>query len=428
MLFILSNLENFEPNTYHQSLLNHTHNEDIQKFKNKSKHKYTLIKCIQSRIKVSSKSLPVLSTFITLNEKTIQKHFNISEDIMVLSNPKVIENQLCFDDQPYHTGKNFVLVKQTNEIIHKQSTNFNTDSDNASKRMILCHKTQFFNTVNQWKLGHNIVYVSLSDKDTKTQDIESKDSYVVLLIVVSKNSNTREFSDSRICLDENDISFLKKMKNPNVRSSDGKKHNRSFGKYYGFGLSNKYNCSDNGLTFGRFKRKTDRDNENMFHLEANMRRIFNNLASMLNETLPRSLTAGNSSIQSLIQFGRNKTINKHFKTETNPQSFGSMWNCYYSIWLCEDARTELFHQELDASYTMIAVPKFNSNVTQNSDMDYRFEFRWCPPTQEICKGIDIILKQDTCIYYSGLGLFHRQIPNSDVNNNQKRGGPRQKSS
>ena len=36
-----------------------------------------------------------------------------------------------------------------------------------------------------------------------------------------------------------------------------------------------------------------------------------------------------------------------------------------SNWICENAQTHLFHQELDSSYTIISVPWFDYEDLQN---------------------------------------------------------------
>ena len=98
--------------------------------------------------------------------------------------------------------------------------------------------------------------------------------------------------------------ITKENKKANVSSNDGKKHNKSFGKYYGFGLTNKYNSSENGLTFGHFKRKVDKFDIENISIESKLRLVFNSLASNLNTTLPGSINADNNTINTLISIGQ----------------------------------------------------------------------------------------------------------------------------
>ena len=44
------------------------------------------------------------------------------------------------------------------------------------------------------------------------------------------------------------------LKHANVISEQGKKHNKSYGKYFDFGIVNKYRIQD-GLSFGKFQGK-----------------------------------------------------------------------------------------------------------------------------------------------------------------------------
>ena len=380
-----------------------------------------LRKCILSRIKTQPKSLAGFTNFITTNEATIKKYFNIDTDVLLLCNPKFHNNKLYFDSIPYHKGSGFKLIKQE-PTFQKNSTSSITPTDQFSnlqssepteitKRIILCDKNQFFNSMRSLALKQNFAYVSISDTNTSEQN-GAKDNFIVLLIVVSDGRRGISQSNRHKILTKSTIATLREHKHPNIRSTNGKKHNMSYGRYYGFGLTNKYTRSENGITFGHFSRRGDSLKQESNNLESKIRLIFNTLASTLNSTLPGSINAGNNAIKSLIDIGRKKSNNKAFKELTKTDQFGSSKNQYHSIWLCENARTEQFHQELDSSYTMISVPYYDNNISKQCSVKYKFQFRWCLSNDSNTTGIDFILEEGTSLFYNGLGLFHRQLPNS----------------
>ena len=394
--------------------------EGIKIHSNKTKARLKLRKCILSRIKNQPKSISGFTNFITTNESTIKKYFNIEKDVLLLSNPEFHNSKLCFDSIPYLQGSSFQLINQENKFERNsissitpanQFSNIENITREETKQIILCDKNQFFNSMRSLSLKQNFAFVSISDADTRIEVNETKDNYIILLIVVTNHQNgIKEKKINRI-LRESTIMSLKDHKEPNIRSTNGKKHNMSYGQYYGFGLTNKYIRSDNGLTFGHFRRNWDTSSQENNNLESKVRIIFNSLAATLNSILPGSINAGNNAIKSLIDIGRNKSKNKSFKEVTKSNKFGNINQQYHSIWLCENARTELFHQELDSSYTMIAVPYYDDKLSKKCSVKYKFQFKWCLPTEKNTKGIDFNLDEGTCLFYNGLGLFHRQIPN-----------------
>ena len=90
--------------------------EEIKIHSNKTKARLKLRKCILSRIKNQPKSISGFTNFITTNESTIKKYFNIEKDVMLLSNPQFHNNKLCFDSIPYHQGSSFQLINQENKF------------------------------------------------------------------------------------------------------------------------------------------------------------------------------------------------------------------------------------------------------------------------------------------------------------------------
>ena len=334
---------------------------------------------------------------------------------MMITNPSFKGKHLCFDNLPFHIGTNFNLVPQSYKFENETETKYNEFSNQHNKtdillkRLIICDKNQFTKALRMASKLNHISFITISD-DRKSK-ISEKDIYIILLLVVSKKINKSVRYDSKHNLNQNMVSYLKKMKEPNVHSIKGTKHNLSYGKYYGYGLTNKYKPLPSGLTFGCFKRKNDKDIETNAYIEQKIRFLFNNSSMNINSSLPGTLNAGNNSINSLIAIGRNTSTNTKFKDATKPTKFGVKNNLYHSIWLCENARTELFHQELDASYTMISVPPYDLELRDKSITKYKFQFRWNVPEDNQFKGVNFILDEGTSLYYNGFGLFHRQIPN-----------------
>ena len=107
--------------------------------------------------------------------------------------------------------------------------------------LVICDNNQFRKALWSSSKLNNIRYISIFNN--KSQNISEMDMYVVLLLVVSQNHKSCATYTSNNTLTKNIVSYLKKMKQPNVQSYQGKKHNQSYGNYYGFGLTNKYKPS-----------------------------------------------------------------------------------------------------------------------------------------------------------------------------------------
>ena len=167
-----------------------------------------------------------------------------------MGNPTFQENNLCFEEIPFHKGSGFQIINQKINFIPNsissitpkdQYSNIEYNNLKRIKIIVVCDKTQFFNFM--WSIPLNkFGFVSISDLDT-IKNRNTKDTFIILLIVVTIPRES--LNDKNICteLNENKMSLLKKTKKANVSSNDGKKHNKSFGKYCGFGLANKYNYS-----------------------------------------------------------------------------------------------------------------------------------------------------------------------------------------
>ena len=332
----------------------------------------------------------------------------------MLNNPSIENNKLCFDAQPQLIGCKEILVHQEasfhDNLNQEYSSNINGkvhDPDLSNKRLIiLCNKSQFCHSISKSESNFNMEYTSISNHNTRKRE---KDIYVMLLLVLHPKKNK---TTQKKLLSHEFIKSTNKIKHPNMLSNHGTKHNKSYGKYYGFGLINKYKTSKDGISFGTFQSLKIKNEDHVNQIESYFRSIFNFTASSLNNFLPKILIAGNHLMKELCSAGRKISNNTEFNILTDPKLYGK--NNYYSTWLCENARTEQFHQELDASYTLIAVPYLNQFLKSKSKSNYKFQFRWNNiDTCSDSKGIDIPLLEGTCLYYNGYGLYHRKIPNDN---------------
>ena len=238
------------------------------------------------------------------------------------------------------------------------------------------------------------------------------DEYVILLIATNpkKNSDTSKYPNFNI----NTTNTIQQIRNPNVTSTDNQKHIQSYGKYYGFGIINKYRI-DHGISFGKFEGyKLQEENENNVLIKENIKSQFTFMKKRLNSVFKGNINCadcGNEQISLLIHFGRLSCINPKFNIDTNTSNF--LFDKCFSIWLCKDAQTEVFHQELDASYTLIGIPMNFDSKDSESQCSYKFQFRWNSIDSNQFNGIDIGLFEGMVLYYNGFGLFHRQVPCSN---------------
>ena len=165
------------------------------------------------------------------------------------------------------------------------------------------------------------------------------------------------------------ISSIKSNCKPNVQSNKGDKHNSSY---------------VDGLSFGKF----DSTILTTFETEQNITNsLFDHFLFHIHrlELIYKGLvSSGNDQSNSLIQYGRQSTINSSFINDTNDSKF-LVINCF-SMWVCNNTRTQDFHQEVDATYTMIGVPSNIENDKDTHSKIYKFQFRWTPIDNPLGNG------------------------------------------
>ena len=406
-----------------KQLMQSTYNETILVFDfAKTKSRLKMLSNCHSDIFQPRKS----TVFLTINKQTLLSNFKYENNVLVLQGPRLQSNNLVFDSEPLHIGIGITLTKQ-NPSFHKESNNnvmnFYKKRNKKVNRLvqcrmiIVCSKEALDNAVNYPSSSLHINFLSISqhnsnnESSTKTMSSQqhisnfSTDEYAILLIA----SNPKLSSDTTKypLFDTKTIKSIQHTRNPNVKSKNGDKHNSSYGNYYGFGIINKYRILD-GLSFGKFESKKRSDDELDKLIASNLNQQFSLIVQRLESTLNGCVTSGNDQINSLIKFGRMSTANESFITQTNSSNF--MINNCFSMWVCQNARTEEFHQEVDSSYTTIGVPITTENQMKSAQSMYKFQYRWNPIDNLDSNGIDIGLHSGMSLLYNGLGLFHRQVP------------------
>ena len=359
--------------------------------------------------KIITHNLPFKSnttTFLSIDKATLSEYFEYDNNVLELQQPRFTNGVLNFADEPFHCGSAFKLTKQSPDFLNDYSNRINKVHTirkvkfYKSRLIVVCDMHSFLSSKQMSACNVNIRVKSIS----KLSYI--KDDYIILLLATNprKSSNLDEYPVFNVDL----TASIQKLKHANVTSGQGKKHNRSFGSYYGFGIINKYKVCD-GMSFGQFERKKINNMELENQICSNLNSQFTIIMERMNNAIPGIIQAGNDQISSLIDFGRITTTNKKFITETDPSKF--IIDKCYSAWLCRNARTELFHQEVDSSYTMIGVP-LNVEKLNNGQWNgcYKFQFRWSNIENPNALGIDIALYEGIGLLYNGFGLFHRQVP------------------
>ena len=367
---------------------------------------------------------------LTIDKNTLNKQFNYDNNVLELQKPSLVSNNLTFHHTPLHIGNGIILSQQ--------STNFEDDKDNKiiklhkkkknrlyqCRMIIICNKKELSAVVNHPSSKLHLNFISISEKtitnptaklmnvlDNNFQSQQS-DEYAILLIAANpkRSSNVNKYP----LFDENIAESIKEIRHPNVKSNDGKKHNKSYGKYFGFGIINKYKI-DLGISFGEFESQKCNNDYVKNQISDMMQEQFSFFITRLNSIVKHSFESGNEQIDSLINYGRLSTFNQKFIDETDEKKF--ICDKCFSTWLCQNARTEEFHQEVDSSYTLIGVPiKNNGNMQKPMESSrYKFQFRWNHIEENYTCGFDIGLYDGTVLYYNGITLFHRQVPCSPEN-------------
>ena len=364
--------------------------------------------------------IPRKSTILlTINRETLQKKFTYNNNVLELQKPSLTSNALVFDNKPYHIGDGIILSKQDPCFLNESNQNILKLHRKKKNRIlqcrliVICNKNEIDSVVNHPSSSLHLNFISVSDQ-SKNDKVYKDDEYVILLIAT--NPKKSDYSTKTYPQFDKDITtMIHKTRNPNVSSNKGEKHNSTYGKYYGFGIINNYKI-ENGISFGKFGNNKVNNDLHETNIE-NIRNQFLFAIQRLNSVIKANIVhAGNDQINSLISFGRLSTIHQRFIDVTESSQF--MLEKCFSMWLCENGRTEEFHQEIDVSYTLIGIPINLDKEYEKANGSYKFQFRWNQIEDRSSLGLDIGLYDGICLYYNGIGLFHRQVPCSMDYNNQ----------
>ena len=124
----------------------------------------------------------------------------------------------------------------------------------------------------------------------------NNDDFVILIMAINPhkpdNPNLYPYFDNNI------VNSIDSLKHANVTSGQGKKHNKSYGKYFGFEIINKFRIQD-GLSFGTFQGKKI----NNIHLEEDIcskpHSQFMIILNCLNKVILGIIQAGNNQMLKL---------------------------------------------------------------------------------------------------------------------------------
>ena len=312
------------------------------------------------------------TSIASIDTTTLNKYFNYDKNVVVLSGPKLKNKKICFSPTPLHLGSNIIISNQHkdftqdfNNLMMFEDINKNCyqlDSEYYNNFIIVCDKIEFMQFHKKYCPDTHLHLASISN-NTPRHDYH-QDQYIVLLIATNHDQH------NGLCIHQDYFDKIKQLRKPNM-TGNGTKHNQSYGSYYGFGIINT-SFINNGISFGLFKNYSRNNKHFINHHQMNYFKLkFSSIVTSLNNKFPDLVTAGNSLISSLIDYGRNKCNNPAFHYVTSP--FNYLGTNSYSGWICFNARTENFHQELDASYTLISIPYIESKNKQSS-AEYKFQF------------------------------------------------------
>ena len=367
------------------------------------------------------------TTIISIDRQTLNSYFKYDNNVIELKNPSLLNGKLIFSQVPHHVGDGILLSRQCSSFkmennehilkLHKKPNKKSHKKIQQSRLIIVCQKHELNMAVNNAysNIYLNFVSVSQPEDNNDSQSMlrqqcnsHFKDDYAILLIATNpkRSSNLNKYA----LFSKETTDLLTTTRNPNMESNNGDKHNASYGKYYGFGIINHYEIKQ-GISFGQFRRLKDNNKDKQLQIINDITEHFSSIAKRLDCTVKGCVEAGNNQISSLINYGRQSTFNPTFLSETNSKNF--LLNDCFSMWLCKNARTEEFHTEIDASYTMIGIPIVKDDSIERKECTYKFQFRWNPIEDQSAFGVDIGLFDGLALFYNGIALHHRQVPCSE---------------
>ena len=357
---------------------------------------------------ISEKYDPV--PLLVISDKMVQCYLSF-HNCIILKNP-VHENgpnsEIYYKDEPY-IGKN-IPKKFLN-----QYENGLTVSRMKKKRIsILTPAKPFLIKVKSSRF--NFIDIKLPDWGCSNLNESNKKfsgDYILLMLASNESDNrvdgssvwTKSFSE-----------LIQKKMTVNMAGDDkreSKKHFGCRGKYYGYGLISKYEVR-NQLSVFEFKgnETDDAKTQNLINI---LKNDIEYVISRMLRILPFSIYCGFSLMSAMAE------IIHRFPDECSElirmleMNGVDRNNMATSNWACINAATEIFHQECDSSYTLLAVPfcKNGENGKDNKEDNLslggaNFLFSWCSKEGEKKKFLPLTMDEGVSIFFSGYGCYHRQ--------------------
>jgi hypothetical protein len=169
------------------------------------------------------------------------------------------------------------------------------------------------------------------------------------------------------------------------------------GKYFGFGITAKYEMTD-GISVGNFAHRANITLGELQPLKDILQLDLHYCSMELESLIGGIIHAGQAIIRTLV-----KLCEEMDGLEIELLTESGMVTGY----ACRDAQTLIPHCEHDCSFTMVASPY--TSKTLNTNGNYVFEF-YC----SVLSILQIALDPGTVVYYTGNGIMHRQISLIDL--------------
>ena len=354
---------------------------------------------------------------LTVSVKLLHLYISV-DNCVILNNPRLEKgsNQdLYYDKDPYFIGIN---VPTENYSMNNIDGGIDIRQIPRRKIALLCSKKQFVEATKTTKT--NFVFINIPDfgsevpMETRINDAFEKinqfDTDYVLIMFASNEMDT--------CLEDEskwNLEFSNEVRTalyPNIRATpNNNKHHETIGNYYGMGIISKYALQDN-ISIGPFARNTI-NNKRAANVIPMLSADLEYVMTRQQRAFPLSLYCAFIVVNSMLQVTREYPKECSKLIEIIEEAQKNINKVSVSNWICEEAETNLFHQECDSSYTLISVPFWDINCFKESNTlkgERNFIFKWTfsnKPNNDQ-KYLPLKMKDGITILFSGYGCYHRQ--------------------
>ena len=261
----------------------------------------------------------------------------------------------------------------------------------------------------------NIKFIEIKVPDDNCQKPKHQNKKInieYMMIIFACNEEDNEVGESSKWTPRFTRRIKRIMKVSLSGTSKKNKHHGSRGLYYGFGLISKYNIRRK-LSVYEFSGGSNEKKEKRKQLLEVLRSDIEYTVGRQHRALPDGIYLGFLVMSSMVDIILNlKNKCKEIITLLSSEGVSSNMMCS-SNWVCKDAETTEFHQELDSSYTCISVPFWNHKALQKERVtkgNANFIFRW---NDENFDGnsslyLPIWMNDGLSLLFSGFGCYHRQ--------------------